>query len=183
MRGIKMDKRNIGIATLLLAVFWTAGCQKAQVKKTVDETPVQAQQEDEEASLRNKDYQSIPELTAVHFGYESASLDTDARKTLAKNAKWLRKNKMAEVRIEGHCDERGTTEYNLGLGQRRAAAVRDYYKALGIPGKRMGTISFGREQPACFMQDETCWQRNRRGETLSKRSENKSRSFTFREDS
>ena len=70
-----------------------------------------------------------------------------------------------EALVEGHCDERGTTEYNLGLGQRRAAAVRQYYMTLGLDGGRIATISYGKEQPVCTEHTEDCWAKNRRGVT------------------
>ena len=138
----------------------------------VAEVPTPALGEDvevQEASLRGKDFASAPELQTVYFDYDRSNLEEAARNTLKKNAEWLRDNPDAEIRVDGHCDDRGTSEYNLALGQRRATGVRDYYKALGIPTRRMATISFGEEMPVCKEATEECWQRNRRVETLIRR--------------
>ena len=101
-------------------------------------------------------------LDDIYFDYDSYSLSLDARELLNLNADWLRANPNARVEVEGHCDSRGTIEYNLGLGARRATAVRDYLVSVGIAPDRMSTISYGKELPLC--QDETpdCWARNRR---------------------
>ena len=139
----------------------TPSQQALAVESTAGEVDVQ-----EEASLRYKDYKPIPELVTVHFDYDKSDLSDETRKALQKNAEWLKDNPGIEVQIQGHCDDRGTTEYNLALGQRRAQAVRDYYKMLGIRFKRMATISYGEEQPVCTEATEECWQRNRRAETL-----------------
>ena len=119
-----------------------------------------------EPDVRAATMVQIPEVEAIHFDYDSAALGADARKRLAANARWLDAHPDVRVQVEGHCDERGTIEYNLALGQRRAAAVRSYYMRLGIPGKRVATISFGKERPLCAEANETCWQRNRRADTL-----------------
>lgn len=101
-------------------------------------------------------------LRDVLFDYDSYDLREDARATLRENAAWLQENPKVRVEIEGHCDERGTVEYNLALGARRARAVRDYLVALGVSDHRMTTISYGEELPLCHEQSESCWQRNRR---------------------
>jgi len=155
---------------LMVGLLAFSGCQKKQVK-TNDPTSStgMVDPDDAEASIRGKDYESIPELKTIPFDYDSPRISPTARRILNKNAEWLRKNKTVEVRIEGHCDERGTTEYNLSLGQRRASAIRDYYKAMGISVTRMATISFGREWPVCSEMTESCWEQNRRGETRAKK--------------
>lgn len=101
-------------------------------------------------------------LDDIFFDYDSYSLSLDARELLNLNADWLRANPNARIEVEGHCDSRGTIEYNLGLGARRATAVRDYLVSVGISPDRMSTISYGKELPTC--QDETpgCWAQNRR---------------------
>lgn len=118
-----------------------------------------------EASLRGKIYRAVPALSAVHFDYDRDTLGEGSLAALKANADWLKANPKVEVRIEGHCDERGTVAYNLALGQKRARAVRDYYRALGVPMRRMATISYGKEQPDCRESNEDCWRRNRRAET------------------
>ncbi len=99
----------------------------------------------------------------IFFGYDSSELDTTARQTLDRQAAWLRTYPNTRVMIEGHADERGTREYNLALGERRANAVKNYLLALGIEGNRVETISYGKERPAVLGSDETAWSRNRRG--------------------
>jgi peptidoglycan-associated lipoprotein len=98
----------------------------------------------------------------VYYAYDSADLDGSARDRIAKNADFLKQQGTLIVTIEGHCDERGTNEYNLALGERRATAARDYLRSLGVADARLRTISYGEERPQCTESSETCWQRNRR---------------------
>jgi peptidoglycan-associated lipoprotein len=101
-------------------------------------------------------------LKEVYFAFDSFDLRPDARATLKTNADWLKANPSARVEIEGHSDERGTNEYNLALGAKRAQAAKDYLVSLGIPADRLSTISYGEELPVCKEQSEDCWQKNRR---------------------
>jgi len=101
-------------------------------------------------------------LKDVHFAFDSYELDGQARDILAANAEWLKDNPRARTEIEGHCDERGTIEYNLALGARRAKAAKDYLVTLGISGDRLSTISYGEELPLCREATEECYARNRR---------------------
>ena len=101
-------------------------------------------------------------LKDIFFDFDRADLRSDARDTLRANADWLRSNPSARVEIEGHCDERGTNEYNLALGARRAQAAKDYLVSLGIAGERLSTISYGEEIPVCREHTESCWRQNRR---------------------
>jgi peptidoglycan-associated lipoprotein len=101
-------------------------------------------------------------LDDILFGYDSTSLTEEARDTLNQNAEWLRANPSARVELEGHCDNRGTVEYNLALGARRATSARDYLVSLGIAPERLTTISYGEELPLCQEETEDCWARNRR---------------------
>jgi peptidoglycan-associated lipoprotein len=103
------------------------------------------------------------EVRDAYFDYDRAEIRADAREALSKTADFLKANPSIKVTIEGHCDERGSTEYNLGLGDRRAAAVKQYLVSLGISADRMTTVSFGKEKPFCMEHNETCWQQNRRG--------------------
>ena len=98
----------------------------------------------------------------VYFDFDRYDLNADARTILRGNADWLKSNPRARVEIEGHCDERGTGEYNLALGAKRAQAVREYLTSLGIDGARLSTISYGEEIPICKEQSEDCWRQNRR---------------------
>lgn len=101
-------------------------------------------------------------LKEIFFDFDRYDLRPEARETLKANADWLKANPSARVEIEGHCDERGTSEYNLALGAKRAQAARDYLVTLGIPAGRLSTISYGEELPACTEHNEACWQKNRR---------------------
>lgn len=105
-------------------------------------------------------------LGDVLFDYDSYDLSSDGRSTLQSNANWLRNNSLVRVEIEGHCDERGTVEYNLALGAKRAKAVRDYLVSLGVSPERLSTISYGEELPLCRDMTEGCWQQNRRAHFL-----------------
>jgi peptidoglycan-associated lipoprotein len=102
-------------------------------------------------------------LGDVFFDYDQSTIRDDGRGTLQRNAEYLKRWPSTRVSVEGHADSRGTNEYNLALGERRAAAVREYLVSLGIDGGRMVTISRGEETPQCTEENETCWQRNRRG--------------------
>ena len=99
----------------------------------------------------------------AYFDFDKADIRPDVREALSQTAEYLKANSSIRVTIEGHCDERGSTEYNLGLGDRRAAAVKEYLVSLGISADRMNTVSFGKEKPFCMEHNETCWQQNRRG--------------------
>lgn len=99
----------------------------------------------------------------VFFDYDSSELTEYARQVLAKQADFLDHFKSLEVAIEGHCDERGTREYNLALGERRATAVKNYLMALGVSGDRLDTISYGKERPVVVGNSESSWRQNRRG--------------------
>lgn len=101
-------------------------------------------------------------LKDVFFEFDRHDLTGDARDILKGNAEWLKKNSSARVEIEGHCDERGTSEYNLALGAKRSQAARDYLVTLGIAADRISTISYGEEIPACIESGENCWHQNRR---------------------
>ena len=98
----------------------------------------------------------------VYFDYDKYELKPDARTGLQKNAAFMRANPKLVFALEGHCDERGTNEYNLALGERRANAARDYLTSLGVAGGSMRTVSYGEERPDCTEHHEGCWSRNRR---------------------
>ncbi len=101
-------------------------------------------------------------LVEIYFEFDSYDLHADARKTLQAHAAWLKTNAAARVEIEGHCDERGTTEYNLALGAKRARSARDYLVSLGIAAARISTTSFGEELPVCKEKTDECYRKNRR---------------------
>ncbi|WP_375674845.1 peptidoglycan-associated lipoprotein Pal [Bartonella sp. AP9QHHD] len=101
----------------------------------------------------------------VFFGLDSSSLDADAERILTRQAEWLLHYPYYSIMIEGHADERGTREYNLALGQRRAVAVRNYLVSLGVSAQRIQTISYGKERPVAVCDDISCWNQNRRAVT------------------
>jgi peptidoglycan-associated lipoprotein len=102
-------------------------------------------------------------LADVFFDLDEATVREDARGPLQKNAEWLKRWGSTRISVEGHCDERGSPEYNLGLGDRRGNAVKAYLVSLGIPGDRITVVSKGKESPFCTESNEACWQQNRRG--------------------
>jgi peptidoglycan-associated lipoprotein len=101
-------------------------------------------------------------LHDIHFNYDSFDLDESARQTLQQDADWLKDHPETRVEVEGHCDNRGTVEYNLALGAKRAAAAKSYLIALGVGRDRLTTISYGEELPLCQEETESCWSQNRR---------------------
>ena len=102
-------------------------------------------------------------LGDVLFDYDSSVLRDDGRSVASRNADYLKRWPSVRITVEGHADTRGTSEYNLALGERRAASVKDYIVSLGVPADRIATVSKGKEQPVCTEENEACWQRNRRG--------------------
>jgi peptidoglycan-associated lipoprotein len=102
----------------------------------------------------------------VYFDYDESTLTDDTRDKLSRNADLLKSNPQFSVTLEGHADERGTNEYNLALGERRATAVRDYLTSLGVAGERLRTISYGEERPVCTQNEESCWSQNRRAHMI-----------------
>jgi peptidoglycan-associated lipoprotein len=105
----------------------------------------------------------LKEVQDAYFDFNKADIRPDARAALAKTADFLRNYPQLRVTVEGHCDERGSTEYNLALGDRRAGAVKQYLVSLGLSADRISTVSFGKEKPFCNQSNESCWQQNRRG--------------------
>jgi peptidoglycan-associated lipoprotein len=135
------------------------GSASASATVTVNAPPPPVEQpkgpSDEELFLR--------EVRDAYFDYDKADIRPDARSALSKTADFLKNYPRFKVTIEGHCDERGSTEYNLGLGDRRANAVKQYIVSLGVAADRISTVSFGKEKPFCMESNEACWQQNRRG--------------------
>ena len=113
---------------------------------------------------------SVDQLNAEHLLARCRSSSSTSRRfgdqakpILQKDADWLKRWASAQVTVEGHCDSRGSAEYNLGLGSRRANAIKDYLVSLGVPADAVTVVSKGKEQPVCTEEDESCWQQNRRG--------------------
>jgi len=127
-----------------------------------DEVPIW----DQELDAINRYAQEQGLLGDVYFDYDKYDLRPEARERLARNADFMAEHADFIFTIEGHCDERGTNEYNLALGDRRGAAARNYLSSLGVDGSRMATISYGEERPQCFDSEEACWRLNRRATFL-----------------
>ncbi|WP_102957591.1 peptidoglycan-associated lipoprotein Pal [Mangrovicella endophytica] len=102
----------------------------------------------------------------IFFDTDSSSIRADAQQTLTRQAQWLNQYPNYSITVEGHADERGTREYNIALGARRAAATRDYLAQQGVPSNRMRTISYGKERPVAVCDDISCWSQNRRAVTV-----------------
>ena len=105
----------------------------------------------------------LREVRDAYFDYDKADVRPDARVALSTTADFLKRHPSIKATIEGHCDERGSTEYNLGLGDRRASAVKQYLVSLGVSADRLNIVSFGKEKPFCNEHNEACYQQNRRG--------------------
>jgi len=133
-------------------------------KKKIEEEKLSAIMETETQPLaaRETEVRTVPALEDIYFDFNKYDIRTDGREILQRNAEWLQKNPGAKIQIEGHCDERGTNEYNLALGDKRAKATKDYLVALGIASGRIQIISYGEEKPLCTEKTEDCWQKNRR---------------------
>jgi len=115
---------------------------------------------------RNAQLQEVPDLQTVYFNYDSSELSSQMQATLQANAEWIKGHSSLTVQIAGHCDERGSTEYNLNLGQKRADTVREFLVGLGIPAERLVTISYGKERPVDPSQSESAYSKNRRVQFL-----------------
>jgi len=127
--------------------------------------PEIATQPDEYGKLRSTPTDEIDRMglvSDIHFDLDSADLRESDRQTLTRNADVLKRFDFLRVTVEGHCDDRGTVEYNLALGERRSRAAYDYLVSLGVAGDRLKTVSYGKEVPVCQNQTEDCWARNRR---------------------
>ena len=114
--------------------------------------------------VRTHKQQSVSGLNRVHFEFDRSEIQPEYKKTLEGNAEWLKKNSSAKVVVEGHCDERGTEEYNIALGHRRAKSAKDYLTSLGIDSGRLSTKSYGEEKPLESCHNESCWWKNRRAD-------------------
>ncbi|MCA9483720.1 MAG: peptidoglycan-associated lipoprotein Pal [Nitrospina sp.] len=111
---------------------------------------------------RLADFHETEDLQDIHFAYDQYDLTEDSKEVLRANADWLKQNPDARIEIQGHCDERGTNNYNLGLGERRAISTMKFLAALGVESSRIFTISYGEEKPFCFDSNDACWEQNRR---------------------
>jgi len=159
---------KIILVAIASAALMFAGCSK-KVEVTPDSSskPVTTTHHQTVTPVTTGSVQK-PSSNAVYFSFDRSNLDAAARATLDGYAAWLNANRSDNVTIEGNCDERGSREYNLALGQRRADSVRDYLSSRGVSASRIDTVSFGEERPACQGSGEACWAQNRRGDIVTR---------------
>ena len=167
-----MSYRIIAVMAILglVAACETAPKQAGSASGSGASAQQQQQQQQQQQRAQRADQYPRDRLleigNVVYFGYDSSALSSESRRTLDAQVAFLRDNPAVKITIEGHCDERGTREYNLALGERRASAVRDYMVAQGIDGLRMRIISYGKERPAVVGSNESAWSQNRRAASI-----------------
>ncbi len=169
----------IGKIVFFMGLSFFIGCSQQTASKPQEATPpqkVEAKQEPSKPTPTKTQASSLEAfqkgtlgkgaeagpLRDVNFDFDRYDLRPDARNILKEHATWLKANPQAQVEIEGHCDERGTNEYNLALGAKRAESVRRYLVDLGVSADRLSTVSYGEGLPICKDHNEDCWAKNRR---------------------
>ncbi|HXK23346.1 MAG TPA: OmpA family protein [Myxococcota bacterium] len=146
-------------------LVWAVGCKSTPKVSAPEPAPPVARNEVRAPAAPAPAAAVPPRLQTVYFDFERAELRPDARTTLQHNADQLKESSQwTRLTIEGHCDERGSEEYNMALGERRAGAVLRYLKDLGVPASRLYTVSYGENRPAAPGHDEAAWRLNRRAE-------------------
>ena len=171
-----MKNRMISLVAVAAALSMTAGCARRTLPPEPPSSETPAETTDPYADQGQVGTAPVPGSRAdflqsvvsdrIFFGFDSYSVDDEARRTLDAQADWLGRNPNVQVTIEGHADERGTREYNLALGDRRANAARDYLQSRGGAASRMQVISWGKERPAIEGSNESAWAQNRRAVTV-----------------
>jgi len=173
VQGIRCHGMRV-LVILLLTLCSCARLGKSRVEpqatasieaiKPTQEAPIQLEAKEVEDKIEETELTRLTKegLRDIFFDFDEATIRPDARAILENNARWLKKNPRVKILIEGHCDERGTIEYNLALGDRRANAARDYLISLGIDPTRIATISYGEERPFAQGHNEEAWAQNRR---------------------
>lgn len=169
-------KTKHGLWLTLIALLWLAGCATAQKTEAppvedktapgAETTGVGAPGAPEGAALADKAAADLLARRRVHFAFDSSAVDDESRAVIEAHAAHLAANPQIKVRLEGHCDERGTREYNLALGERRAQAVERLMKVLGVGGGRLATATYGEEKPLDPEHNESAWRLNRRVEII-----------------
>ncbi len=150
-----------GLVGVLAVLLLVQGCAKRTTSKTGEDVSTAVPQAGRGIKVREE-----AGLKDVNFDFDQSAIRADAKEILKKNAEWMMKNPGANVLVEGHCDDRGTTEYNLALGERRSLAVKAYLVTLGIKAGRIYTISYGEELPLDAAGTEEAWAKNRRAHTV-----------------
>ncbi len=140
---------------------------KAEEEKRIEEERLKEEEGEITPQVaREAETKAVPQLDDIHFDFDKSDIRADSREILQKNADWLQNNPDIKIQIEGHCDERGTAEYNLALGERRAMSTKKYLISLGISADRIYTISYGEELPIDPNHSEDAWSKNRRAHFL-----------------
>lgn len=162
--------QRLSIFAIAMASMLLVSC--ASPKKKASEGPVGGAEggtmdanigsSDMTFNATGSDSGKIAGLKTVNFDYDSSTLSSESRRQLSENAEWIKTNAKTTVQIEGHCDSRGSVEYNLALGERRAKAVKNYLVSLGIDSKRLTIISYGEEKPVAMGDSEDAYTKNRR---------------------
>ena len=148
-------KKGFSLFVVIIFIFGFAGCARRAVKTTEGGGASEALEEKAKLKLAEG-------ISDVYFDFDRYEIKSDERVALEKSARALKENKKIKILIEGHADERGSSEYNIALGERRADAAKKYLVNLGVDSRRMSTVSYGKEKPFCFDSTEECWQENRR---------------------
>jgi peptidoglycan-associated lipoprotein len=159
---------NLRTMTLLAAVLLVAACAENQENKgAATGTGGAAPAATAPTATPGSEQDLVQNVgDRVFFDFDKSDIKPEGRQTLQRQADWLKKYPNVTVTVEGHCDDRGTREYNLALGERRAAAVKKMLVALGVPANRVSTISYGKERPAVVGDNDAAWAQNRRGVTV-----------------
>lgn len=141
-----------------------AATQTAQTEaKPVESKPMEKEMKPKGPVPGSQDDLVLNVGDRIYYDFDKSDLTAESRKRVEAWAAWLKQYPSVTVTVEGHCDERGTREYNIGLGERRSDAARRYLVALGVNPDRIGTVSYGKERPVCTTSNESCWSQNRRG--------------------
>ena len=164
-----MQKKKLVYLALILvipALMFSVSCQKKMVDATPEPVAKPAPAPAPKPEPAPAPVYKTPDVVMqedIYFEFDKSTLTPSAQDNLLRKAEWLRENPDVTVTIEGHCDDRGTNEYNLALGDRRAESAKAFLVDLGIGASRLTTISYGEERPLCPEQSEECWAKNRRG--------------------
>lgn len=153
--------KNVLVALLLVGLVTSCASKKKQ-DENIPSQPAQVTNESIELDSMGSDSGKIAGLYTIYFDFDKSNLTNEAKSLLKKNAEWLKNNPGVRLQVEGHCDVRGSIEYNLGLGERRAKAAVQYLKSLGVKGDRLSVISYGKERPIAMGDSEADHAKNRR---------------------
>ncbi len=164
-----MLKRSFGLVSIVVLALALGACKSS--KKVEDQGAMGGGAETSAPQIDStplsfdasgSDSGRISGLETIYFDYDRSTLSSEAKKTIAANVQWLKANSKVNMQVEGHCDARGSIEYNLSLGERRAQAVKAYMVSLGIPSSRLSIISYGKEKPIASGDSESAYAKNRR---------------------